>query len=170
MLGLSVIIIARDEADRIRPCLESVRELADEIIVFDAGSTDGTADICREYTDRVFVKPDWPGDGVQKQRALAQATGEWVLLIDADERVSPELQDEIQALLATDDIVESAFYIRWATFVFGRYLTRGECGVAHRNLFRREGASFSPVVVHSVLTPAPGPTGRLRGRILHDSP
>ena len=166
---LSVIVIAKDEADRLGPCLESVRDLADEIVVLDASSADGTADIAREYTDRVVVTSDWPGDGIQKQRALDAATGDWVLRIDADERVSPDLRSEIEAVLARDTIEESAFRIRWATWVFGRYLTHGECGVAHLNLFRREGASYTPAVVHARLVPAPGPIGRLRGRLLHHS-
>lgn len=167
--SLSVIIIARDEADRIRPCLDSVRDLADEIIVLDSRSEDGTAAICREYTEHVFVTPDWPGDGVQKQRALDRATCEWVLRIDADERLSRALRDEISAVLSRPAIAETAFRIRWTTWVFGRYLNHGECGVGHFNLFRREGASFSSRVVHSSLVPAPGPTRTLRSRLIHDA-
>lgn len=82
-MPLSVIIITKNEAHDIRRCLESVR-FADEVIVLDSGSTDDTVAICREYTDKVFVT-DWPGFGVQKNRALALATGEWVLSVDADE-------------------------------------------------------------------------------------
>lgn len=167
--SLSVIIIASNEADRIRAALESVARLADEIVVVVSNSTDGTADICREYTESVVVTPDWPGDGVQKQRALERATGEWVLRIDADERLSPDLRDELSSLLASESIAETAFTVPWATYVFGRYLTHGECGVRHLNLFRREGSSFSSIVVHSELTPAPGPVGALTGRLLHDA-
>ncbi len=164
--SLSVIIITRDEADRIRACLESVSGLADEILVFDAASSDGTVDICREYTDKVFVTADWPGWGAQKQRALGKATCEWVLRIDADERVSEELRAEIETLMSRKHVEETAFRIRWSTYVFGRYLTHGECGVGHLHLFRREGASFTSVV-HEEIAPAPGSIGHLEGRLLH---
>ena len=72
---LSVTIITLNEADRIERCLESVKDLADEIIVLDSGSTDGTLDIVRRYTDKVF-ETDWPGYGPQKQRALAKRSEE----------------------------------------------------------------------------------------------
>ncbi len=165
---LSVIIIAMNEADRIRPCLESVAGLADEIVVLDSGSSDDTPAICREFTDRVY-ETDWPGDGIQKQRALERATGEWVLRIDADERVSPELRAEIEAILAREHIAESGFRIPWATYVFGRYLQRGQNGAYHTNLFRREGARYSDNFVHAHLNTAPGPRGKLRGVLYHDA-
>lgn len=167
--SLSVILIVMDEADRVRPCLESVSGLADQIVVLDAGSTDGTADICREFSDDVHITGDWPGDGPQKQRALDRATGDWVLWIDADERVSPELRTEIETVLRREAIDETGFRIPWATWVFGRYLTRGDCGARHLKLFRREGARFTTPVVHARPIPAPGPTGRLRGRLYHAS-
>jgi len=167
--SLSVILIAQDEADRIRPCLESVRGLADQIVVLDSGSSDGTVAVCREFTDEVHVTEGWTGDGPQKQRALDRATGDWVLWIDADERVSPELRDEIEALLSRDRIDETAFRIAWATWVFGRYLTHGDCGARHLKLFRREGARFTSPVVHARPVPASGRIGRLRGRLHHAS-
>jgi len=92
-IQLSIIIITRDEQYNIKDCLESVK-WADEIIVVDSGSIDKTEEICRKYTDKFYVK-DWPGFGIQKQRALELASHEWVLSIDADERVTLELRDEI---------------------------------------------------------------------------
>jgi glycosyltransferase involved in cell wall biosynthesis len=168
MHTLSVIIIARDEADRIRPCLESVQEVADEIIVIDSGSTDETVSVAREYTEKVFTT-DWPGDGIQKQRALDRASGDWVFRIDADERMSAELRTEIAAILALDTIREVAFKVPWATWFFGRYLTHGEAGVSHLNLFRRQGARYDPQLRHARLRPARGPIGKLKGRLYHDS-
>ncbi len=90
---LSVIIITKDEQDNIKACLESVK-WAEEIIIVDSGSADKTEEICRKFTDNFYVK-DWPGFGIQKQRALDLASHEWVLSIDADERVTSELRDEI---------------------------------------------------------------------------
>jgi glycosyltransferase involved in cell wall biosynthesis len=166
--SLSVMVIAMNEADRIRACLESVRDLADEIIVFDSGSHDRTLEICQEYTDLVFSS-DWRGDGVQKQRALEKATMEWVLRIDADERVSPELRQEIAALLNKDEIQEVAYRVPWSTYCFGRYLTHGENGTCHLNLFRRDAAHYDKSVVHATLRLDEGPTGSLHGRLYHDA-
>ena len=165
---LSVIIIAMNEADRIRPCLESIAKLADEIIVLDSGSSDSTPDICREFTDQVYIT-DWPGDGVQKQRALDKASKDWVLRVDADERVSPELQREIESILDQDTIEETGFRIPWATYVFGEYLSSGQNGAYHMNLFKREGASYKPNFVHGGLKTAPGPRRKLKGVLYHDA-
>src|SRR5699024_6139977 len=90
--NLSVCFITKNEADRIRKCLDSVKHLADEIVVLDSGSTDGTVDIVKEYTDNVWVT-DWPGFGPQKQRCLEKATKDWVLFIDADESLDKTAQD-----------------------------------------------------------------------------
>jgi glycosyltransferase involved in cell wall biosynthesis len=166
--SLSVLVVAMNEADRIRACLKSVEGLADEIIVFDGGSSDRTMEICREFTDRVFAK-DWKGDGVQKQRALDKATKEWVFRIDADERMSPELKDEIAGVLNQDTIREVAFRVPWATYCFGRYLTHGENGTSHWNFFRRKAAHYDRSVVHATLSLGDGPKGKLRGRLYHDA-
>ena len=93
-LGLSVIIITKNEASRIAECLASVR-FADEIIVLDSQSTDATVEIARALGAQVHQVADWPGFGTQKNRVLALATQPWVLSLDADERVTPELQAEI---------------------------------------------------------------------------
>ena len=90
-LRLSVVVVTLNEAERIRACLESV-VWADELVVVDAESQDKTVLIARELTDRVFVRP-WPGFAAQKNFAIAQATGDWILSLDADETVSPPLRD-----------------------------------------------------------------------------
>jgi len=95
---LSATVITYNEADNIGACLESLVPIADEIIVLDSGSTDDTVTIARRYTNQVTVT-DWPGFGIQKQRALEHATGDWVLSIDADERVTPYLAREINHAL-----------------------------------------------------------------------
>ena len=96
--SLSVVIITKNEERCIAECLASVA-WADEIIVLDSGSTDDTVGICRKWTPHVY-ETDWPGYGVQKGRALAKATCDWVLSIDADEMVSDNLRNEIQACVA----------------------------------------------------------------------
>lgn len=166
--SLSVITVAMNEADRIISCLDSVAPIADEIIVFDSGSTDQTVDICRKYTDKVFVTPDWPGDGPQKQRALEKAVCEWVLCIDADEALTPELQAEIHEVLSRSP-VEKGFKLRWLPIVFGRKLYHGRSARAPLRLFRRQGAGFSTAVIHGKIFLPPGRIGKLKGRLLHYS-
>jgi glycosyltransferase involved in cell wall biosynthesis len=97
MSTLSVTLITYNEELNIRNALESVK-WADELIVVDSGSADRTTQIGREYTSKVYTM-DWPGFGRQKNRALDLATGDWVLSLDADEVVSPDLQAEIRSAL-----------------------------------------------------------------------
>ena len=103
-MTLSVIIITKNEAAVIERCLASVA-WADEIIVFDTDSSDGTADIARGLGAKVTSAPDWPGFGPQKNRALALATGDWVLSIDADEWITAELRSEIEKAIAAPDFL-----------------------------------------------------------------
>ena len=144
--SLSVTIITKNEEDRIADCLSSVAEIADEIIVLDSGSDDKTVEICKRYTDKVF-ETDWPGYGIQKQRALEKASGDWVLAIDADERLTPELADEIRTVLDSNP-EEVAFKTKWAVVVFGKQLNYGRSARYVLRLFRREGARFSEDIVH----------------------
>jgi len=162
---LSVTVIAYNEVDRLGDCLESVSGWADEIIVFDNGSTDGTIELAKKYTDKVFVT-DWPGFGKQKQRALDEVQYEWVLSIDADERVTPALQVEIDRALSSENI-EIAYRIPWAVTIYNKRLDFGRSGRAPLRLFKKEGAKFSEASVHEkVLLPA-GKVGMLQERLLH---
>ncbi len=102
--GLSVAIITKNEAHRIEACLRSVA-FADQIVVLDSGSTDGTVEIARRLGAEVEVTPDWPGFGPQKNRALARCTQRWVLSIDADEQLSEALAAEIVQVLRQHDAV-----------------------------------------------------------------
>ncbi len=115
---LSVTIITLNEEKRIRDALESVK-WADEIIVVDSGSKDKTVDICKEYTDKVFFNP-WPGINGQKTFAKNLATGDWLLNIDADERVSAALQAEIQAVLKKTDC--DSYSIPRKVYYLGRWI------------------------------------------------
>ena len=163
--SLTVTVITKNEADRLPLCLDSVRDLADEIVVLDSGSTDATVEVARGYTDQVFVT-DWPGYGIQKQRALEKATGEWVLAIDADEVLTPELQAEIAAMLDSDP-AEVAFCLPWAVTIFGKRLDHGRSARAPLRLFRREGSRFTDAMVHETVLLPPGKVGRMKGRLLH---
>ena len=94
MISLSVIVITKNEEHNVGECLESVR-WADEIVLVDAESTDKTVEIAQSYNAKVFIRP-WEGFSQSKQFALEQTTHRWILWIDADERVTPELADEIK--------------------------------------------------------------------------
>ena len=162
---LSVIVITRDEADRIERCLDSVLPVADEIIVLDSGSTDQTVEIAGRYTDRVY-ETDWPGYGPQKQRALDQARCEWVLSIDADEALSPELRTEIvETLRSNPDAV--GYKLPWGVTIYGKTLKFGRSARAPLRLFMRKGAAFSDAMVHEKVLPPAGKIRKLKGRLLH---
>ncbi len=98
--SISAFIVCCNEERQIRRCLESVK-WCDEIVIVDSGSKDQTLEICREYTRKITYQ-EWRGYVLQKRFALEQCSSEWVLNIDADEEVSPELRDEILAILARD--------------------------------------------------------------------
>ncbi len=165
---LSVILITKNEADRLERCLSSIHPLADEIIVFDNGSQDSTLEIAARYTEHI-VQTDWPGYGPQKQRALSKARCDWVLSIDADEVVSPELAQEIIAVL-NQHPREAAFRIPWAVINFGKQLNYGNSARSVKRLFRREGARFTDAIVHEkVILPKGSRVGRLKGRLIHYS-
>lgn len=165
LYSLSVIIVAMNEEDRIGRCLESVKEIADEIIVLDSGSTDRTIDIAKTYTDQVF-ETDWPGYGPQKQRALEKASAEWVLSIDADEALSEELAVEIRNILSGAP-EEVGFKLPWAVTIFGKTLNYGRSARAPLRLFRRQGARFSPAKVHEKILLPKGKVKKLKGRLFH---
>ena len=97
-MKISAIIITKNEAHNLSACLESV-SFADEIIVVDNSSTDETVQIAKKYGAIVTTTIDWPGFGIQKNRALSQATKKWVLSVDADERITDELAKEIMQVI-----------------------------------------------------------------------
>ncbi len=149
-LRLSVILITKNEAERLPRCLESVRGLADEMVVLDSGSSDATLEIARRYTDKVFVSPDWPGFGLQKNRALAYATGDWVLSLDADEWLTPELAAEIRQTLQAPQA--RVYEIPRLSSFCGRPMRHSGWWPDHvARLFQRGAARFSDDLVHERL-------------------
>lgn len=162
---VSATVIAMNEENHMADCLKSARLVADEIIVLDSGSSDRTVEIARQYADVVEVT-DWPGFGIQKQRALDKATGDWVLSLDADERITPELAREINHHLAEPDA--DAYKLPWAVTIYGKRLDFGRSGRAPLRLFRREGVRFSDALVHErILIPEGRRIKTLRGRLTH---
>jgi glycosyltransferase involved in cell wall biosynthesis len=165
MAKLSVIIITKNEAANMRACVESVA-WADEIIVVDSGSSDGTPDICRALGTKVY-EHDWPGFGPQKNRALDYATGDWVLSLDADERVPPDLRAEIQS--AVNEGRSDAYEIPRLSSFFGRYIRHSGWRPDYvTRLFKRGVGRFSDDLVHERVI-VTGSTAKLRHSILHES-
>ncbi|MCX8004984.1 MAG: glycosyltransferase family 2 protein [Burkholderiaceae bacterium] len=165
-MRLSVAIIARNEAHNIAHCLRSVA-WADEIVVVEHGSSDGTAQLARDGGARVIETPDWPGFGPQKNRALDACRGEWVLSLDADERVTDALRAEIEAVLAQPRFEVYAMPRR-STYC-GRFIRHSGWWPDYvARLFRRGSARFSEARVHERLL-TPHRIGRLRTPLLHYS-
>jgi glycosyltransferase involved in cell wall biosynthesis len=161
---LTVTIITRNEASNIAAALESVR-WADEIIVVDAESRDDTAAIARQYTDRVIVRA-WPGYVAQKNFAASEASHDWILSVDADERVSPELREEIRRTLAAAPAA-AGFRIPRVTFHFGRWIRSTDWYPDYQlRLYDRRRAEWAGRHVHESVR-ARGPVERLRGEIQH---
>jgi len=163
MEKLSVTIITLNEGKKIRDALESVK-WADEIVVIDSGSTDGTLDICREYTDKVYSNK-WPGFVAQKNFATDKAAHRWILSIDADERVTPELAGEIRQRISSPSA--DAYAIPRRVFYLGRWINHSgwypDCKV---RLFDREKCRWEGEQVHETVK-VKGHTGYLKGDLTH---
>jgi glycosyltransferase involved in cell wall biosynthesis len=164
---IAVVLITRNEARRIRRCLESVR-WADEIVVVDQHSDDGTATICRELGARVVTREMTAGFGEQKNFALAQARAEWILSLDADEEVTAALREAIEMAVATPgDRV--GFRMPRLTSYLGRFIRH--CGWYPSpvlRLVRRGHGRFTDALVHEELVVG-GPVGDLPADLLHHS-
>jgi glycosyltransferase involved in cell wall biosynthesis len=165
MAKLSVIIITKNEAANIRACLESVA-WADEIIVVDSGSSDATVEICQELGAQVHAH-DWPGFGIQKNRALSYATHEWVFAIDADERVTPDLQSQL--IKAMEDTSKDGFYLPRLSQFCGKFIRHSGWYPDYvLRLFRKSKGRFSDDMVHERVI-LKGNAGRLSSPLLHYS-
>ncbi|MDY1037549.1 glycosyltransferase family 2 protein [Lelliottia sp. CFBP8978] len=147
---LSVVMIAKNAADLLPECLDSV-SWADEIILLDSGSDDNTTEIARAAGVKVFVDTDWQGYGIQRQRAQSFATCEYVLMIDTDERITPELQHAIQATLAAP--VSGAVYsIARRNYFLGRFMRHsGWYPDRVLRLYERERYRYNDNLVHESL-------------------
>lgn len=166
MPTLSIIIITKNEAHHIETCLQSI-QWANEIIVVDSGSTDNTVELCKRYTEKVFIT-DWPGFGPQKNRALQYATSDWVLSIDADEHVGDELKKEILTILANP-----ASYCAYAIPRISSYMGKKLRYGGWRNdypirLFQREKAKFGNDIVHEKIETNES-VGKLNYPLYHES-
>jgi glycosyltransferase involved in cell wall biosynthesis len=163
---LSIIIITKNEAHAIRECLASVA-WADEIVVVDSGSDDDTVAICKKF-GALVSENEWSGYGKQKNHALAQAKGNWILSIDADERVTPALRQEIEQVIANPKDCVAWKIPRLSSFC-GRFMRHSGWWPDYvTRLFHRDYAKFSDDVVHERVI-VEGITGTLKEHFLHES-
>jgi glycosyltransferase involved in cell wall biosynthesis len=168
-MKLSIILITKNEATNIAACLASVA-FAEEWIVVDSASSDATVAIAEQHGAKVLVTQDWPGFGKQKNRALDFATGDWVLSIDADERITPELATEIKQAMFSSSA--ELFDMPRRTSFCGQWIEH--CGWSPDRvvrLFRRGSARFNENLVHESLQAVPSakPIQSLKNPLLHYS-
>jgi glycosyltransferase involved in cell wall biosynthesis len=168
MPTLSVILITRNEEANLDDCLASLEGIAQQIIVVDSSSSDRTLEIAQKYGAVVASPPDWPGFGAQKNRALDLATGEWVLSLDADERLTPTLRTEILAAIQAGAQVD-CFAIPRLSWYCGRFMRHSGWNPDYVDrLFKRGTARFSDDLVHERLIPN-GQVAKLNNQMLHYS-
>jgi glycosyltransferase involved in cell wall biosynthesis len=161
---LSVTVITRNEAAGIGEALQSVA-WADELIVVDSGSTDDTALVARRHTDRVFVR-EWPGYVAQKNYAASIASHDWILSLDADERVTPALAGEIKSVLAGSPS-HTGYRMPRVTWHLGRWIRTTDWYPDYQlRLYDRRAAEWTGGYVHESVA-LRGPAGRLRGELQH---
>jgi glycosyltransferase involved in cell wall biosynthesis len=164
---LSVVVVALNEEARLRDCLLSVAWADEIIVVVDAQSTDKTASIAREFTDHVFVRP-WPGFAEQKNFGLDQATGDWLLSLDADEEVPPALKDEILATVARRDAA-AGYRIPRRNIFWGQWVKHGRLYPDWQlRLIRRGRGAFVTHRVHESMR-VDGDVARLDTALVHRS-
>lgn len=166
-MTLSVALIVKNEADHLERCLSTL-EWADEIVVVDSGSTDATCEIARRYTDKVFEYDDWPGFGRQRQRAEQHATGDWLLMVDADERITPALRASIEQAIQGD---AALYRLPRLTWCFGAWIRHsGWYPDRVARLYPRGQAGYNDALVHEKLdNPRALPVKDLEGDLLHYS-
>jgi glycosyltransferase involved in cell wall biosynthesis len=165
-MPLTVLIPCKNERRHLAECIASVRPIADEILLADSGSTDGSLEIARNLGCRV-IERDYVNSANFKNWAIPQARHGWVLVVDADERVTPQLADEIRKVLAADPDPD-AYQLRRDLYFLGHRINH--CGVSDGflvRLFRRDACRYQKRRVHADVEVKSGKVGRLAHRLLH---
>ena len=164
---LTVVIPCKDESHNIRECIESVRGIADEILVADSLSTDNTVDIVREIGGCRIIQRQFINFASFKSWAIGHASHPWVLTIDADERLTDLLATEIREILAKDDAAFDGYKMRFETFFLGKPVRHSGWNThASIRLFRRE-CRYDDLQVHERIDLPPERVGMLQGKFLH---
>lgn len=163
---LSVVLIAKNEASLLAECLQSV-DWADEIILLDSGSSDGTQELARSLGAKVFANSDWQGFGKQRQLAQTHASGEYILMIDADERVSPELRQSIERCLQQPDEY-TVYRLGRRNLFLGRFMRHSGWYPDRVNrLYKADKFRYNDDFVHESLNTGTAKIVDLDGDLLH---
>lgn len=165
---LTALIPCKDERRNIRPCIEGVQSIADEILIADSGSTDGTLDIVRQMGGCRIIEREYINSANFKNWAIPQARHEWVLLIDADERVTPALAAEVQRVLASPPADKDGYWIGRINHYLGYRIDH--CGWDRDDvirLFRRDESRYQTRWVHAEVELPPNRVGKLQNSLLH---
>ncbi len=163
---LSVAIIAKNEAANLPRTLASVAAIATEVVLVDSGSSDQTVPIAASFGARILHR-EWLGFGPQKNYAIAHCTGDWILSLDADEELSPELTAAIAAVIRQAPADIAGYLLNRRNLFLGRWMRRGGYYPDPKlRLFRRGRAQFQERAVHESMT-ADGRTARLPGDLIH---
>ncbi|MDD9174944.1 glycosyltransferase family 2 protein [Aliivibrio sp. S2TY2] len=165
---LAVALIVKNEAKHLKACLDTVAGWVDEIVIMDSGSTDSTETIAREFTDKFIINKEWPGFGKQRQLAQQHVTSDYVLWLDADERVTPELKTEILAAVKANK-ANIAYKINRSSSAFGKFIKHsGWSPDWVVRLYKTNETQYSDSLVHeSVVIPNHIQVNALTGRLLH---
>lgn len=168
MTSLTIALIVKNEAANLAACLESCTDLAAQIVVVDSGSTDDTVAIAEQFGAKVVVHADWQGFGPQRQVAQSHVTGDWVLWLDADERLTPALKASIQTVLNVDDR-QALYQVSRLSWVFGRFIRHsGWYPDRVVRLYATTKTGYTTAPVHEqVIVPAGWPVKTLDGDLLH---
>jgi len=165
---LTILITCKNEEHNIQGCLESVQALGDEILIADSGSTDRTLEIVRDFGGcRIIERAEYVSAGNFKNWAIPQATSPWILVVDADERVTPELFNEVRAIMASKPEFDG-YRIRFRTIFLGQEIKH--CGWNTNSgirLMRREVCQYREMRVHSDVDVSTGKIGRIHGQFMH---
>ena len=165
MTKISAVLITYNEEEKVRRALRSLESVADEIVVVDSYSSDGTVETCRHYTDRVLLK-SWEGYCQQKQFATDQASHDWILSLDGDEMLSPQLAQESLEWKGQGSS-RKGYYLPRKTFFMGRWIEHTTWYPDWQlRLFEKTSGRWEGGRVHESVR-VTGPTGRFKGQIYH---
>ena len=168
MPTISVAMIVKNEAADLAQCLDTVKDWVDEIIIVDSGSTDNTQEIAEQYGAKFYSHPDWPGFGKQRQRAQEYVTSNYVLGLDADERITPKLRESIQQAVQ-QDVPNTVYDIPRVSEVFGREIRHSGWYPDYVvRLYRTNYAGYNDSLVHEkVVYPENTKVQKLTGDLEH---
>ncbi|WP_278182883.1 glycosyltransferase family 2 protein [Vibrio misgurnus] len=164
---LAVALLVKNEAKHLQACLETVVGWVDEIVILDSGSSDETEAIARRFTNKFYVNSDWPGFGPQRRLAQSYIESDYVLWLDADERVTPELKADILRAIQ-DDPANTLYAINRLSSAFGKFIHHsGWSPDWIVRLYRTKDTHYDDALVHEKVVVGPYKVKKLSGRLQH---